>query len=260
MENFHIQKYAPTNTTTTQNNKINMSYTFIKLFSSITDSSIWCEDSDTKVVWVTMMAMTDEFGRVHASVNGLAKRSGVSLEKTQECLKKFMSPDEFSRTSDNEGRRIEEIHGGWRLLNYDYFKKLRHDEDRKEQVREAVARHRKKCNHAVNNVIKCNQSKPNADGEAYLESNTCAEEDCFQRFWKEYPKKQAKKEAFACWVKLNPNAEMVEKIMSGLESWKKSEMWTKDGGQFIMQAQKFLRNCRWEDEVCVNVKPVRNAI
>ncbi len=74
---------------------------FTKLFSSITDSSIWSESSDTKVIWVTMLAMCDQFGRVNAAIPGLAKRAGVSIEATETALNKFLSPDPYSRTKES---------------------------------------------------------------------------------------------------------------------------------------------------------------
>ena len=45
-----------------------MSVTFTKLFSSITASTVWVEDSDTRVVWITLLAMADKKGRVWGSV------------------------------------------------------------------------------------------------------------------------------------------------------------------------------------------------
>ena len=105
--------------------------TFTKLFSSITESTVWCEDSDTKVVWITMLAMADKRGRVWASVPGLAKSAVVSLEACVQAIEKFKSPDEWSRTKEHEGCRIEEIDGGWRLLNYTKYRELRDEEERR---------------------------------------------------------------------------------------------------------------------------------
>ena len=83
--------------------------TFTKLFSSITESTVWCEDSDTRIVWIAMLAMADKSGRVFGSVPGLANRARVSVDACREAITKFLSPDPDSRTPDNEGRRIEPI-------------------------------------------------------------------------------------------------------------------------------------------------------
>jgi len=109
--------------------------TFTKLFSSITESTVWTESSDVRCVWIAMLAMADSRGRVWGSIPGLANRSRVSLEACEEALQKFMSPDKYSRTPDNEGRRIEPIEGGWRLLNHAKYRAIRDEEAIKESKR-----------------------------------------------------------------------------------------------------------------------------
>lgn len=119
-------------------------FSFTKLFSSITDSSIWQEPSDVRVVWVTLMAMADHAGRVHASVPGLARRANVARELAEQALHVFMSPDPDSRSKNNDGRRVEEIDGGWRLINHQFYREVRDPESRRQQNREAQARLREK--------------------------------------------------------------------------------------------------------------------
>ena len=71
-----------------------------------------------------MLALADDTGYVGASVSGLARQARVPKEKTREALDKFMAPDEDSRNSENDGRRIEVAPRGWRILNYDKFPKI----------------------------------------------------------------------------------------------------------------------------------------
>ena len=75
--------------------------TFTKLFSSILDSTVWQESKETKIVWITMLAMSDRFGDVHASIPGLSVRSGVTIPECQQALQSLLGPDKFSRTKDN---------------------------------------------------------------------------------------------------------------------------------------------------------------
>lgn len=121
-----------------------MSITFTKLFSSITESTIWVEPYPTRIVWVSMLAMCDRRGRIWASVPGLAKRAGVTLEECETALERFQQPDRYSRTPENEGRRIEPIDGGWQLLNYEKYRAIRDDEARREYQREWDRTNRKK--------------------------------------------------------------------------------------------------------------------
>src|SRR6478735_638202 len=158
---------------------------FTKLFSSIVDSTIWREDDKTRLVWVTMLAKSDKAGRVMASIPGLADAARVSLDECLAAIAKLSAPDEWSRSKEHEGRRIASIDGGFRLLNYVKYRELRLDEERRAQVREAVARHRAKRSKVINSVIGNQevsqskprkatviQSKPIAEAEAEAESRS----------------------------------------------------------------------------------------
>ncbi len=121
-----------------------MSFTFTKLFSSITESTVWMETSNIRIVWITMLAMADRKGRVWASVPGLANRSRVPVDDCRKAIETFLAPDADSRTKDNEGRRIEEIDGGWRLLNHEKYRAVRDDEAAKESKRNYINERRRK--------------------------------------------------------------------------------------------------------------------
>jgi hypothetical protein len=121
-----------------------MSYAYNKLFSSITESTIWSEPHTTRIVWVSMMARMDRYGRVFASVPGLAHLSNVTIEECLEALHTLGEPDKWSRTPDNEGRRIVKIDGGWRLLNAVKYRDFRDEEYRRSKNAEYQSRHREK--------------------------------------------------------------------------------------------------------------------
>lgn len=94
------------------------------------------EPDQTRLVWITMLAIADKNGEVQGSIPGLARIAGVSVEATREAINKFLSPDPDSRTKDDEGRRIETIDGGWRLLNYRKYREMAS----REEAREAEAK------------------------------------------------------------------------------------------------------------------------
>lgn len=85
-----------------------------------------------------MLAMADKNGRVWASVPGLANRARVPLADAEIALAAFLAPDAYSRTPDNEGRRIEPIDGGWRLLNHEKYRSIRDEETTKESKRNYI--------------------------------------------------------------------------------------------------------------------------
>jgi hypothetical protein len=78
-----------------------------------------------------MLAMSDRYGRVWASIPGLAKEAAVTLDACQIAIDKFMAPDPYSRTKIAEGRRIEPIDGGWQLINHAKYRSIRDVEERR---------------------------------------------------------------------------------------------------------------------------------
>lgn len=112
-----------------------MSETYAKLFSSILRSSIWAEPMETRLVWITMLALADRHGYVGASLPGIATAAGVTMEKAQTAIDTFLAPDPYSRSKEFDGRRIEVADRGWILLNYERFRDMRDEEARKEYER-----------------------------------------------------------------------------------------------------------------------------
>ena len=117
---------------------------YTKLFGSIIHSTVWQAPGSTRLVWITMLALADQYGVIEASIPGLAKVAGVELGECQEALHAFQSPDTFSRTPDNEGRRIEVVDGGWRLLNHSKYRERKSRDDVREKTAERVRRFRDK--------------------------------------------------------------------------------------------------------------------
>jgi hypothetical protein len=142
---------------------------FTKLFSSIVTSTIWSEDSDTRVVWITLLALSDANGFVASTVPGLARLSGVELEVCESALAKFQSPDRYSRSQEHEGRRLRVVDGGFELLNHQKYREFRNEDDRRRQNREAQKRWRERNK----SVSKRKHSKPpSAQAEAEAEAET----------------------------------------------------------------------------------------
>ena len=109
-----------------------MSLSYTKLFNSLPESTVWVEPYHVRIVWITMLATCDKEGVVHASEPGLAKRANVTLEECLDALKRFGSADEFSRTPDHDGRRIEKVDGGWKLINHGKYRRMLSSEARRE--------------------------------------------------------------------------------------------------------------------------------
>lgn len=96
---------------------------FALLWGKILESSIWIKESkETRLVWITMLAMKNSEGIIQASVVGLADRAKVSDEECRKALKVFLSPDPDDTSKVEQGRRIREIPGGWQIVNHDLYR------------------------------------------------------------------------------------------------------------------------------------------
>jgi hypothetical protein len=93
------------------------------------------------------------------------------------------------------------------------------------------------------------------DGDKLLEESgprspfkSKRQEQLFDEFWAQYPKKRSKGQAEKTWVKLKPDEQLFKAIMAGLERAKPSVEWQKNNGQYIPYPSTWLNAKGWEDE------------
>jgi len=198
-----------------------MTETYTKLFSTIVTSTIWQEDKDTKILWITMLAIADFDGKVDGSIPGIANIAGLSTGECRAAMSKLMAPDPDSRTQDNEGRRVAEIDGGWIILNYEKYRNK--GQSRKDYYREYMREYRTKKD--VNNVNNLStSSKPKlTDTETDTETDTDIKKDInplppllntpeFQKAWDEWEQYRTETKK-----KLTPTTRKKQlKMLSGL--------------------------------------------
>ena len=121
-----------------------------------------------------MLAMADQNGVVNASAPGLAAMAQVGFESVIKALQCFEAPDEYSRSTEFEGRRIQKVDGGWLILNYQKYREIRNEEKRREQNR--IAQQKFRDSRAAGSTVsksvsKRKQNKPqSAQAEAEAEA------------------------------------------------------------------------------------------
>lgn len=93
----------------------------INLNPKFLDSSIWQESNTTRIVWITMLLTSDRNGYVCTTVEGLSKRSNVSMEACTTALTRMKAPDPWNTSTEQEGRHIAEVDGGWVVINIGQF-------------------------------------------------------------------------------------------------------------------------------------------
>jgi len=120
-----------------------MRHQYTPIFREFTTSSMWAESPATRCVWIYLMLHADPEGFVPGTVPGLAVAANVALDDTRRAVELFMAPDPDSNTAEHEGRRLEKVPHGWRILNFEYWRKLAKQEAEKARKRRWAAAHRK---------------------------------------------------------------------------------------------------------------------
>jgi hypothetical protein len=113
-----------------------VSNSFAKLDGGIVDSTLWMQPHDVLRVWIAMLAKAGRTGFVRASVPSMAHLCMVPIERLEQILAILTSPDPYSRTAADEGRRLRAEEGGWQIVNYLAYRNARDEDLRREQQRE----------------------------------------------------------------------------------------------------------------------------
>ncbi len=148
---------------------------YTKLFSSIVTSTIWREPDHVRLVWVTMLALSDRFGVVEASIPGLADMARVSRKDCEDALRVLADADPDSRTKEAGGRRIEATDGGWKLINHSKYREKMSDADRRSRRAEYMRTYRGRnepSNPCDSTVTPCNSPSSPVTLVAHAEADS----------------------------------------------------------------------------------------
>jgi len=140
---------------------------FVKLYGDqLLNSTVWVTTSlETRMVWITLLLLADQHGIVLASVPGLAKQAGVSVEDVEAAVGTFTSPDRHSRSQEHEGRRLEPIDGGWLVLNYKKYREFR-------TIKQVKAAERQRRFREKEGVTSNARDAPEAEADTEAETET----------------------------------------------------------------------------------------
>lgn len=133
---------------------------YFPLSKSILTSTIWREPAHITKVWLTMLISASKTGVMLGSIPGLANLSQVSLDECEDALARLADPDKYSRTKENEGRRIIDVDGGWQILNYRKHRDLILSEHSNHAMRQERYRQRKR-----------HQASPPVTGDGHVDPN-----------------------------------------------------------------------------------------
>jgi len=110
---------------------------FAKIYTQILDSSL-AEDYQTRHVFEDLLKLCDINGVVDITREAIARRTNVPLEIVARGIAELEKPDPRSRNPENDGRRIVRIDDhrdwGWVIVNYDYYRKIASEDQRREKT------------------------------------------------------------------------------------------------------------------------------
>lgn len=111
---------------------------FAKVFSQIYDSSI-VENPETRFTFMDFLILADCNGVVDMTHEAIARRTNRPIEVIRETIAELESPDHRSRTPDFDGSRIKRLDDhrdwGWFIVNFDRFRKIASEEQRREKTK-----------------------------------------------------------------------------------------------------------------------------
>jgi hypothetical protein len=158
---------------------------FTKLDENILQSSIMAEDAETFKVWIALLASCKENGIAPVSIVYIASICKRSNEEVAESIKKLECPDVYSRSTNDEGRRIRRVDGGFEIINYQKYRSFTYSNNANA---ERQRRFREK--NALRSVICNDVTESNGDISASVSSSSSLSSslslrgDCKGRFVK----------------------------------------------------------------------------
>lgn len=121
---------------------------FAKIFQQIFDSSI-AENYEVRHVFEDMLKLADREGAVDMTMEAIARRTNVPLDKIKAGIEELCRPDPQSRTREHEGRRLLPISSdrswGWVIVNYKKYREIQDEDARRAAFRDAKRRQRHKA-------------------------------------------------------------------------------------------------------------------
>ena len=119
-----------------------MSEGYGKLFKSMYDGTLYGR-WQALVTFQQFVILCGPGGVVDMTPQAIAARTSIPLDIIQQGIGELEQPDPYSRTPDEEGRRIERLDDhrpwGWRIVNHDKYRAMLTAEQKREADRERIA-------------------------------------------------------------------------------------------------------------------------
>lgn len=247
-----------------------------KFFASAFTGSMYGKGVHVFALWAYAVSNSDRAGCVEINCERVAAILGCSEAEMESALALLCAPDPRSRSKEEEGRRLlREGEFIFRLVNYEKYRQIRNEEERREQNRVAQAKWREKqklmtvtdskpgVSNSKHGVSTDKQSKPRTEAEAEVSNpNPSAETprqvDVAEKIYQLYPRKVGKRDAVkAIGFALKNNA--AEKLESAVTAYAAAvALWPEsERQQFVPHPATWFNRGSFDDDPAAWVRASR---
>ena len=230
---------------------------YVPLFDNLTTGTLHGRWPDIGL-WPVMLSMADRFGRIDVTPQYSAGVTGLDVQEVVECIGRFCSPDEDSRskTDEDEGRRLEPLEPGrkwgWKVVNHAKYREkarlLARDSDRTASGLDAERKRKKRECPPLSPEIPPSDGDGDGDGDKSKNPDRAAAQpetvEKFAEIRAVYPRRagsqrwQDAEKAYHARIREKwPHAEILEGVLRYAGFIRTSG---KEGTEYVMQAATFL--------------------
>ena len=217
---------------------------FIQLHRKIVEWE-WYQNTNTFRLFVHCLLMANftdgrfegkeiKRGQFVTSLDQLAKQTSLSVRQVRVALDHLILTGELTNKSYTKYRVIT-------VVKYDAY------QNNDKQIDNQVTNKRQTNDNQMTDKRQQYNNNNNNNKEIMEKGNnniSCL----FDQFWKAYPRKESKPTAKKAFEKIKPDEELLQKMLTAIERFKKTDQWQEDGGRFIPHPSTWLNQRRWEDE------------
>ncbi|MFA6240403.1 MAG: hypothetical protein WC655_05720 [Candidatus Hydrogenedentales bacterium] len=119
---------------------------YVKIHNQILDGSL-ANDRKLRHFFMDVLLCSDPDGNVMMTREAISLRIRAPMEEVDWGLAELQKPDGESLSPTHEGRRIIRLEGhgyGWKIVNYEYYRDLKSERQRREDTAERVRRFRER--------------------------------------------------------------------------------------------------------------------
>ena len=235
-----------------------------KVHGSFFDSSINDTDPVTRLVFIGMIVLSDQHGKLDVTRESLSRRLNIDRESIDRAITVLSSPDELSRSPDRDGRRIVPIDDrswGWYVVNKPTYRHTR-DEELRQQAAERKRRQRER--ERESNGLAKEESKTTDTYTGHHAASRSSHalsrfdrDELFGHVWSKVPRKEGRKLARRYFEERVNSAEDAAEIVRGVENYAEQVRLDCTTRRYTLKGSTLLNNI--DDYINLDLRELRPA-